>query len=185
MARTWCQGDQGRLQVASISAQFLSLRAPSLPVANSSSTWARSPPSDRLEERERQVLTRRPGSADRSRPRTLKRYQSDNRRKKMTTKTVGQVTTKTYRDVVIHSYLAPEESLFVNTQVVETSEGLVVFDAGFLNQYCRRPCHFHRESQQAGQSHRAIAYPSRSLVGPRRSSATFLLGTYLVSVQKL
>lgn len=45
--------------------------------------------------------------------------------------TLGQVTTKDYRGVAIHTYNAPEEGLYVASQIVETADGLVVFDAVF------------------------------------------------------
>lgn len=44
---------------------------------------------------------------------------------------LGQVTTKTYRSVTIHTYKSPEEGLYVTSQIVETNVGLVVFDAVF------------------------------------------------------
>jgi glyoxylase-like metal-dependent hydrolase (beta-lactamase superfamily II) len=49
--------------------------------------------------------------------------------------TLGNVVTQDYRGVTIHTYIAPEDSLFVTSQIVETSAGLVVFDAGFLTKY--------------------------------------------------
>lgn len=45
--------------------------------------------------------------------------------------TLGTVVTKDYRGVAIHTYKAPEEGLFVTSQIVETTDGLVVFDAVF------------------------------------------------------
>ncbi|RYE58413.1 MAG: MBL fold metallo-hydrolase, partial [Hyphomicrobiales bacterium] len=44
---------------------------------------------------------------------------------------LGTVVTKDYRGVTIHSYNSPEEGLYVASQVVETADGLVVFDAVF------------------------------------------------------
>lgn len=44
---------------------------------------------------------------------------------------LGQVITKNYRGVTIHTYKAPEEGLYVTSQIVETNDGLVVFDAVF------------------------------------------------------
>ena len=44
---------------------------------------------------------------------------------------LGQVITKDYRGVTIHTYKAPEEGLYVTSQVVETDDGLVVFDSVF------------------------------------------------------
>jgi glyoxylase-like metal-dependent hydrolase (beta-lactamase superfamily II) len=44
---------------------------------------------------------------------------------------LGTVVTKDYRGVTIHSYNAPEEGLYVASQIVETADGLVVFDAVF------------------------------------------------------
>ncbi|WP_413873881.1 MBL fold metallo-hydrolase [Albidovulum sp.] len=45
--------------------------------------------------------------------------------------TLGEVTKKTYRGVTIHTYNSPEEGLYVASQIVETTAGLVVFDAVF------------------------------------------------------
>lgn len=45
--------------------------------------------------------------------------------------TLGKVATKDYRGAKIHSYNAPEEGLYVASQIVETADGLVVFDAVF------------------------------------------------------
>ncbi|HWJ87693.1 MAG TPA: MBL fold metallo-hydrolase [Pelagibacterium sp.] len=44
---------------------------------------------------------------------------------------LGQVITKDYRGVTIHTYKSPEEGLYVTSQIVETDDGLVVFDAVF------------------------------------------------------
>ncbi|HWL03391.1 MAG TPA: MBL fold metallo-hydrolase [Xanthobacteraceae bacterium] len=50
----------------------------------------------------------------------------------MTTQTnLGQITTRDYRGVTIHTYKSPEEELYVTSQIVETDNGLVVFDAVF------------------------------------------------------
>jgi glyoxylase-like metal-dependent hydrolase (beta-lactamase superfamily II) len=45
--------------------------------------------------------------------------------------TLGEVTTRKYRGVTVHTYNAPEEGLYVASHIVETTEGLVVFDAVF------------------------------------------------------
>ena len=45
--------------------------------------------------------------------------------------TLGRVAAKDYRGVKIHTYNSPEEGLYVASQIVETADGLVVFDAVF------------------------------------------------------
>ncbi len=47
----------------------------------------------------------------------------------------GKVTTQKYGDVTIHTYVPPDDGFLVNTQIVETSAGLVIFDANFLTRY--------------------------------------------------
>lgn len=47
----------------------------------------------------------------------------------------GKITTQNYSGTTIHTYASPEESVLVNTQIVETSAGLVVFDAGLFTKY--------------------------------------------------
>lgn len=44
---------------------------------------------------------------------------------------VGTITTKNHHGVTVHSYNSPEEGLFVASHIVETEQGLVVFDAVF------------------------------------------------------
>src|SRR5690606_3891424 len=44
---------------------------------------------------------------------------------------LGQVITKDYRGVTIHTYKSPKEGLYVTSQIGETDDGLVVFDAVF------------------------------------------------------
>jgi len=47
----------------------------------------------------------------------------------------GKVITQSYGDVTLHTYVPPDDGFLVNTQIVETSAGLVVFDANFLTIY--------------------------------------------------
>lgn len=44
---------------------------------------------------------------------------------------LGDTTKHDHRGVVVHTYRSPEDGLFVTSKIVETSEGLVVFDAVF------------------------------------------------------
>ncbi len=47
----------------------------------------------------------------------------------------GKVTTQNYGDVTLHTYVPPDDGFLVNTQIVETSAGLVIFDGNFFTQY--------------------------------------------------
>ncbi|MGH8031767.1 MAG: MBL fold metallo-hydrolase [Luteimonas sp.] len=47
----------------------------------------------------------------------------------------GRVTTKQYGNVTLHTYVAPDDGLLANTQIVETPAGLVIFDSNFFLRY--------------------------------------------------
>lgn len=47
----------------------------------------------------------------------------------------GKITTQNCSGVTIHTYTAPAESFLVTTQIVETSAGLVIFDASLFTKY--------------------------------------------------
>lgn len=47
----------------------------------------------------------------------------------------GKITTQNYGGTTIHTYTSPEDSLLANTQIVETSAGLVIFDANLFTKY--------------------------------------------------
>jgi len=49
----------------------------------------------------------------------------------------GVVTIIPLKNVVIHSYQAPEDGLFVNTQIIETKNKLVVVDTQFIRNYAK------------------------------------------------
>jgi len=47
----------------------------------------------------------------------------------------GKVTTQNYGDVTLHTYLSPDDGFLLNTQIVETPAGLVIFDGNFFTKY--------------------------------------------------
>ncbi|MGP3685746.1 MBL fold metallo-hydrolase [Streptomyces sp. IBSNAI002] len=47
----------------------------------------------------------------------------------------GKMTTQVYDGITIHTYTAPEDSVLVTTQIVETPAGLVIFDSGLFIEY--------------------------------------------------
>ncbi len=47
----------------------------------------------------------------------------------------GKVTTQNYGNVTLHTYLSPDDGFLLNTQIVETSAGLVIFDGNFFTKY--------------------------------------------------
>ncbi len=48
---------------------------------------------------------------------------------------VGKVTSQNRSGVTLHTYVPPDDGFLVNTQIVETSAGLVVFDGNFFTKY--------------------------------------------------
>ena len=53
------------------------------------------------------------------------------------TKMLGTVTVIDKGEVTIHSYMAPENSGMVNTQIIETENGLVIIDAQFIRPFAK------------------------------------------------
>ncbi len=47
----------------------------------------------------------------------------------------GKVTTQNHGDVTLHTYLSPDDGFLLNTQIVETPAGLVIFDGNFFTKY--------------------------------------------------
>jgi hypothetical protein len=47
----------------------------------------------------------------------------------------GAVRVRRYGEVTLHSYVAPEEGLLVNTQIVEGPTKLVIFDGQYFLRY--------------------------------------------------
>jgi glyoxylase-like metal-dependent hydrolase (beta-lactamase superfamily II) len=52
-------------------------------------------------------------------------------------KTLGKVTVIKRDKATIHSYMAPEDSALVTSQIIETKNNLVVVDAQFLRPYAK------------------------------------------------